>query len=300
MQKNTAIQLIGYACGAGAGDVGCADGVQVLRQSETFLNLLKQYPSLHWQETIQADDKASSPSEILLPALTRLTQAIVDSQLRQHATITIGGDHSSAIGTWSGVFNTLPKGSRLGLMWVDAHLDAHTEQTTPSDNIHGMPLACLLGHGAASLTSILTSTNKLQAEDVVVIGVRSFEEGEHKLLKELGVRIYYMDEIAQRGFASVFAEGIAHIKRYTRNYGLSIDLDGIDPTQAPGVGIRVEHGIDSNDLLQALLTLQDDTALIAAEIVEFNPHWDSVDGKTEKLLVKLIGQFCQIWLTHRC
>jgi arginase len=153
-------------------------------------------------------------------------------------------------------------------------MDSHTFRTTPSRAINGMPLACLLGQGDERLTGIVSSRPKLRPEDVCLIGVRSFESGEQALLRELGVRIYLMQEVRTRGFAEVFDEARLQVRENTAGYGISLDLDVLDPAEEPGVGSPVPGGILRRDMVKALQSLQGDSKLLAMEIVEFNPYRD--------------------------
>jgi len=212
----------------------------------------------------------------------------VASKLNKHVfPVVVGGDHSCAVGTWSGVRAALPPRDELGLIWVDAHMDSHVPDTSPSGALHGMPLACLLGRGPASLTELAGPGPKLSSQHVCLIGVRSFESGEKVLLERLGVRIFYMEEVRARGFDAVWREAVAHVKQGTAGYGISVDLDAIDPNDAPGVGTPEREGISGEDLIRALQTLHGDPKLLAVEIAEYNPHLDR-QRLTLRLLRRLI------------
>jgi arginase len=153
-------------------------------------------------------------------------------------------------------------------------MDSHTFGTSPSKRIHGMPLACLLGVGDRRLTAIAGAGAKLQPQDVCLIGVRSFESEEAALLQELGVRVFFMGEIRQRGLTEVFGEALALVRRNTAGYGISIDLDVLDPVEEPGVGSPVPGGLRRADLTNALHLAHGDDRLLALEIVEYNPYLD--------------------------
>lgn len=153
-------------------------------------------------------------------------------------------------------------------------MDSHTFATTPSGQIHGMPLAALLGHGDAALTAIDGPEPKLRPEHVCLIGVRSFEEGEAALLHRLGVRVFDMAEIRRRGLAEVFDEALAIVRQRTAGFGVSVDLDALDPEEEPGVGTPVPGGLRRAELAAALSQLRGDPAFVAMEIVEYNPRRD--------------------------
>lgn len=150
--------------------------------------------------------------------------------------LVLGGDHSIAIGTLAGVSKHY---KNLGVIWYDAHGDLNTAETSPSGNIHGMPLAASLGYGHELLTNLLGTSPKIKPEHVVIIGARSLDEGERKLIKELGIKVFTMHEIDRLGMTKVMEETIEYLKDHTDGVHLSLDLDGLDPNDAPGVGTPV-------------------------------------------------------------
>jgi arginase len=217
----------------------------------------------------------------------RLAQASRTALQRGRLPVIIGGDHSCAVGTWSGVADALKDRGNLGLIWIDAHLDAHTPDTSESQHPHGMPLAALLGHGDTALTHTLGWQGKLKPQQVVVIGARSYESGEHALLQQLGVRVMDMQEIEARGFAACFEEALHIVNTGTTAYGITFDVDGLDPQDAPGVGTPVERGIRLHNAVTALRTCVHDPRLAAFELVEYNPELDQ-DGITARACQALI------------
>lgn len=267
--------VIGVANGYGAGDPACQDGPEVLRALRFLADLGAAGSRFRWDEPIRIaqpvpDDALDAVENIATQLADR-----VDAHLRRgDFPLVIGGDHSCAIGTWSGVKRALGTDARLGLIWIDAHMDSHTFGSSRSKHIHGMPLACLLGYGDARLTGIAGAGPKLRPEDVCLIGVRSFESEEYVLLKKLGVRVYFMHEVRRRGLQDVFAEARDLVCRHTAGYGVSIDLDALDPAEEPGVGTPVPGGLLRKDLTGALVRVHGDEKLLALEIVEYNPYLD--------------------------
>jgi arginase len=150
--------------------------------------------------------------------------------------IVVGGDHSCAIGTWSGVHSFLGAGPAPGLLWLDAQMDSHTPETTYSGAIHGMPLACLLGVGDKRLVEVGGAGPKLRPEHTVLLGVRSYELEEAELLQRLGVREMAAPELSRRGFETCFAEALDIVHRAACGFGIRIDLDVFEPRRVPGVG----------------------------------------------------------------
>ena len=199
----------------------------------------------------------------------------------------IGGDHSCAIGTWSAVAHANRLRGDIGLIWIDAHMDSHTYLTSVSQNIHGMPVASLLGEGDQSLSQILDSYPKLKPQNLCIIGLRSYEAGEAALLKRLGVKLFLMDDVRKRNFQTVFLEAWQQVSYTSCGVGLSIDMDGIDPFDAPGVGSPESDGLSGADLVSELTHFFLTHSLLGLEIAEFNPMMDQ-KGKTAQLLVDLI------------
>jgi arginase len=199
--------------------------------------------------------------------------------------LVLGGDHSCAIGTWKGIARALAPRGPLGLVWLDAHLDAHTPATTPSGMLHGMPVACLLGHGDPRLA--LDRRQALDPRRICMVGARSFEAEEAALLNRLGVRVFPMRELKRRGLGEVMEEALAIARDGAGGYGVSLDLDALDPRDAPGVGIAVRGGIRASELRRALARLGRDPALGALEIAEYNPYCDR-NGVTARLVAEII------------
>jgi arginase len=199
--------------------------------------------------------------------------------------LVLGGDHSIAIGTLAGVSKHY---QNLGVIWYDAHGDLNTADTSPSGNIHGMPLAASLGIGHRSLTDIAGYAPKVKPENVVIIGARSLDEGEKILIKEKGIKVYTMHEIDRLGMAKVIEETITYLKGRTDGVHLSLDLDGLDPNDAPGVGTPVMGGISYRESHLAMEMLEEAQIITSAEFVEVNPILDE-KNKTARVAVELMG-----------
>lgn len=267
------IIVIGAASGAGAPDPATAEGPDALRRYHVFHDSPLQH--VEWDAILRVPRGAGDTPLHAVAALdTRLAAEVEHTLSAGHFPLVVGGDHSCAIGTWSGVHRVLASTGPLGLIWIDAHMDSHTFATTPSGQIHGMPLAVLLGHGEAALTAIEGTEAKLRPEHVCLIGVRSYEAGEAALLHRLGVRVFDMDEVRRRGLAAVFDEALAIVRNGTAGFGVSVDLDALDPEEEPGVGTPVPGGLRRAELAEALSRMRDDPAFVAMEIVEYNPCRD--------------------------
>ncbi|MED4206840.1 arginase [Neobacillus mesonae] len=199
--------------------------------------------------------------------------------------LVLGGDHSIAIGTLAGVAKHY---KNLGVIWYDAHGDLNTSETSPSGNIHGMPLAVSVGLGHELLTDIGGYSPKIRPEHVVIIGARSLDEGERILIKEKGIKVYSMHEIDRMGMAKVMEETIAYLKDKTDGVHLSLDLDGLDPSECPGVGTPVMGGISYRESHLAMEMLEEAKLITSAEFVEVNPILDE-KNKTASIAVGLMG-----------
>ncbi|MCD6055303.1 MAG: rocF [Gammaproteobacteria bacterium] len=277
------VYLLGAAWGLGAKHQGCAQGPFYLQESHLFLKQLKM--NAPWQ-IISPDPAAGDVFDQVQEGCYRLSQLTSHCVTHQQPFVTIGGDHSCAIGTWYGALKALSPSTEMGLLWIDAHMDSHTLETSVSHRIHGMPLACLLGYGDKRLIHLNTS-RVLNPKQVCLVGVRSFESGEALLLQRLGVRIFKMDEINSRGLKAVLSEAIAIVKQNNAAYGISVDLDAFDPLEVPGVGSPEEGGLDLKTCCDILLQCRYDPHLLGLEIAEYNPDFDK-DNLTQTAIIDLI------------
>ncbi|WLD93570.1 arginase [Alkalihalobacillus sp. AL-G] len=199
--------------------------------------------------------------------------------------LVLGGDHSIAIGSLTGIAK---HHENLGVIWYDAHGDLNTGDTSPSGNIHGMPLAVSIGIGDEKLTKIGGYSPKIKPENIVIIGARSLDEGERELIREKGIKVYTMHEIDKMGMTKVMQEAIEYVSNGTDGVHLSLDLDGLDPAEAPGVGTPVLGGISYRESHLAMEMLADADILTSAEFVEVNPILDD-KNKTATVAVGLVG-----------
>lgn len=288
MKNGKTLQLFAYASGIAAAQEGSAKGPLLLQQSDYFSRLKQDGVNYQWQATIQTQKKtATSKREVVADVCTQLAEKIAPTVQQKLPFAVFGGDHTCAIGTWSGVAFARRNQGPLGLIWIDAHMDSHTPQSSISGNIHGMPVASLLGYGDPSLTGILDNLPKIKPENLCLIGVRSFEDAEAELLKRLNVRVFFMSEVKQRGLDAVLQEAIEIVSQRTSGFGVSIDIDSIDPSDAPATGAVEPDGLRAKELCNALRMLANNPDLLGFEIVEFDPSHD-IENKTEKLIPELV------------
>ncbi len=194
---------------------------------------------------------------------------------RGHFPLVLGGDHSIAAGTVSGIAAFCRReGKRLGLLWVDAHGDINTPESSPSGNVHGMPVAALLGHGPGALTGIGGKSPKVDPANVALVGIRSLDDGEKRRLKETGVQVHTMSDIDRHGVHRVMKKALARVTAGTDCVHVSFDLDAVDPTVAPGVGTPVKGGLDYREAHLIMELLHDSGVMTSLELVEVNPILD--------------------------
>ncbi len=202
----------------------------------------------------------------------RKIERVID---RGHFPLILGGDHSIAIGTVSGIAAVCRReGKRLGLLWVDAHGDINTPESSPSGNIHGMPVAALLGFGHDKLTGIGGRHRKVDPANVAMVGIRSLDEGEKRRLKQTGVQVHTMADIDRHGIHRVMKKALARVTDGTDYVHVSFDLDAVDPTVAPGVGTPVKGGLDYREAHLIMELLHDSGVMTSLELVEVNPILD--------------------------
>ncbi|MGD6796331.1 arginase [Metabacillus indicus] len=218
-------------------------------------------------------------------ASVKLSDQVDDAIKSGSFPLVFGGDHSIAIGTLAGVSKHY---ENLGVIWYDAHGDLNTGETSPSGNIHGMPLAVSIGIGDEALTRIGGYTPKVKPENIVIIGARSLDQGEKELIKEKGIKVYTMHEIDRLGMTKVMEETIEYLKERADGVHLSLDLDGLDPHDAPGVGTPVIGGISYRESHLAMEMLAESEIITSAEFVEVNPILDE-KNKTATVAVALMG-----------
>ena len=201
--------------------------------------------------------------------------------------LVLGGDHSVAAGTVAGVAEFYRKQQhRIGLIWIDAHADINTPETSPSGNVHGMPLAAILGLGPAELANIFNFFPKVQRENCVLIGVRDVDAREKENIRKAGIEAYTMRDIDERGMRTVIEEALRIAGRGTAGYHVSLDMDWIDPEDAPGVGTPVRGGASYREAHLAMEIIADHGRMVSFEIVEVNPVIDE-HNRTANLAVEL-------------
>lgn len=219
---------------------------------------------------------------------TRTADAVLKTLEEGMTPVVLGGDHSLAVGSISGVSEFFRRrGQSIGVLWIDAHSDINTPETSPSGNVHGMPLAALLGLGPEALSTLYGYSPKIAPENTVLVGVRDIDAAERANIRRAGVaEVYTMRDIDERGMRAVMEEALRAAGRGTAGYHVSLDMDWIDPEDAPGVGTPVRGGATYREAHLAMEILADHGRLLSFEIVEVNPVIDE-HNRTADLAVEL-------------
>lgn len=282
--------MVAAACGWGATTHTTEDGPAFFLASEEFKHskcsslkhqILPAAISIHETNKISNAERA----HLVYNFNYRLANKVSFLVKHKKFPIVLGGDHSIAIGTWAGLVNAHEMLGNFGLIWVDAHLDAHTPNTSISKSPHGMPAAFLLNQ-CDGLWKI-NNQSILKPEHLIYIGARDFEPAEQKLLNKLGVKIYYIEDVNRLGINHIMQETISYFEKHVAGFGISIDLDAFDPEYTPATGTPVTGGLDLEEFIPSLKILSQHSMLCGAEIVEFDPSFE-VENKTIKAIVKLL------------
>jgi arginase len=202
--------------------------------------------------------------------------------------LVLGGDHSIAVGTVSGASRYFHRRrEKLGLIWIDAHTDMNTPESSPSGNVHGMPLACCVGQGPKELTNIFGYCPKVNPTNVALVGIRSVDGPERNIVQHSGVHAFTMRDIDERGMRAVFEAAIRVAGEGTAGIHVSLDMDAVDPQEAPGVGTPVQGGITYREAHLAMEMLGDTGRVTSMDVVEVNPVIDDAN-RTAILAVELV------------
>ncbi len=287
------LAIIGMPMDLGQTRRGVDMGPSAIRYAGVYERLKNLFDEVHdygdipiGRPEVEIDPVTNLRNLHLIAEKTELLANEVDKAITANSfPLVFGGDHSIAIGTLAGVAKHY---QNLGVIWYDAHGDLNTGETSPTGNIHGMPLAASLGLGHPLLTNVGGYAPKIKAENIVIIGARSLDEGERELIKEKGIKVYTMHELDRLGMTKVMEETIQYLKERTDGVHLSLDLDGLDPHDAPGVGTPVNGGISYRESHLAMEMLAEAQIITSAEFVEVNPMLDD-KNRTATVAVALMG-----------
>ena len=202
--------------------------------------------------------------------------------------LVLGGDHSIAAGVAAGVANYFRKEKKqIGYLWLDAHGDMNTPESSPSGNVHGMPLAAIMGYGAPELVDLLGFKPKAEPGNIVIVGARDLDAQERKIVKRSGIHVFTMRDIDERGMREVMADALKYAMDDTAGIAVSLDMDFVDPADAPGVGTPVRGGVTYREAHLAMEMISDSESMVSLEVVEINPILDE-HNRTALLGVELV------------
>ena len=202
--------------------------------------------------------------------------------------LVLGGDHSIAAGVAAGVANYFRKEKKqIGYLWLDAHGDMNTPESSPSGNVHGMPLAAIMGYGAPELVDLLGFKPKAEPGNIVIVGARDLDAQERKIVKKSGIHVFTMRDIDERGMREVMSDALKYAMDDTAGIAVSLDMDFVDPSDAPGVGTPVRGGVTYREAHLAMEMIADTESMVSLEVVEINPILDE-HNRTALLGVELV------------
>jgi arginase len=256
---------------------------QLGRQVEDIGNVVVPQP----EEKPYGEKRARYLDEIAeaCKGLAEMVKKTLDEDL---VPLVLGGDHSIAVGTTAGTAAHFNKESkRAGVIWLDAHGDMNTPESSPSGNVHGMPLASIMGYGPPELTELAGIKPMVEPRNVALVGIRDLDAKERRLVKESGVHIFTMRDIDERGMREVMADALRFASDDTAGIAVSLDMDFVDPTDAPGVGTPVRGGVTYREAHLALEMIADSRSMVSFELVEINPVID-LHNMTALLGVELV------------
>ena len=239
-------------------------------------------------EEMQVGEKRAKYLQEIAETCQDISKSVEKSLEEGYLPLVLGGDHSIAAGVAAGVASHFRKAKKqIGYVWLDAHGDMNTPETSPSGNIHGMPLATIMGYGAPELVELGGFKPKAEPGNIVIVGARDLDAPERKIAKKSGVHVLTMRDIDERGMREVMSEALKYAMDDTEGVAVSLDMDFVDPSDAPGVGTPVRGGVTYREAHLAMEMIADSEAMASFEIVEINPVIDE-HNRTALLGVELV------------
>jgi arginase len=290
--KNMHLRVIGVPMDLGADRRGVDIGASAIRYAGLNDQLRRLDTQVHDIGNIVVPQPESQPIgnphvkylEPIVKVAEELADIVTAALHENEFPLILGGDHSIALGSVTGVTRVHKD---ISLLWIDAHADFNTEETTPSGNIHGMILAALAGLGNSRLTGIGGWAPKLDTQRIVIVGARDLDHGERELLRTHHIHVFTMSDIDHRGISDVMRQALAIAGKANDGIHLSLDMDALDPEHAPGVGTPVRGGLTYREAHLAMELIADSGRLVAMDIVEVNPILDR-ENATALLAVELV------------
>jgi arginase len=294
--RQSHIAVIGVPMDLGAGRRGVDMGPSAMRIARLYDRLTELGYGVEDLGNIAVDQPESLPTgrenarylPQIVQTCARLAVMVEGVADRELVPLVLGGDHSIAVGTIAGMSRHFAKSQqKLGVIWIDAHADMNTPESSPSGNVHGMPLACCIGAGPQELTALAGHVPMVSPQNVAIVGLRSIDELERLNVRGTGVNAFTMRDIDERGMRAVVQQAIEAASAGTAGFHVSFDMDSVDPVEAPGVGTPVPGGLTYREAHLAMELIGDSGRMTSIELVEVNPVMD-VANRTAQLAVELI------------
>ncbi|MDR2008382.1 MAG: arginase [Alphaproteobacteria bacterium] len=276
--NKTNYQIYGIASGIAAEKYGAQLGVWDMYYSLPNIN--------QHMENIFCSDSNKTKLDVITdiaPLYQQVNAKVVSNYVAGDKYLFFTGDHANGVATWSSISNAVQK--NMGLIWIDAHLDCHTPESSDSKNVHGMPVAHLMGYGDSRLSSLIK--HKFKPQNIAYIATRDFEEAELDFVNKHGIKVFFMKDINTENVNAVFAEAIAHVSQNVDYFGISLDIDSMSPEFAPGTGCYNPNGLDSAWVLENIKAASNHEKFLGLEITEYNPLLDE-NRKTFKVIMDIV------------
>ncbi|MEO5922701.1 MAG: arginase [Bryobacteraceae bacterium] len=289
--RQSHIAVIGAPMDLGAGRRGVDMGPSALRIARLYDRLTELGYVVEDLGNVAVDQPESLPSgadnarylKQIAHTCARLADMVEQAIERSTVPVVLGGDHSIAVGTIAG----LARKKKIGVIWIDAHADMNTPESSPSGNVHGMPLACCIGKGPVELTGLAGHVPMVNPANVAIVGLRSVDEMERLNVRGTGVHAFTMRDIDELGMPAVIRQAMHVASEGTDGFHVSFDMDSVDPVEAPGVGTPVPGGLTYREAHLAMELICDSRLMTSVEVVEVNPVMD-VANRTALLAVELV------------
>lgn len=288
---NKTVRIIGMPFDMGASQFGARLGPEAIR----LAGLNKALKNLGYQVNDQGNlqirigyepivENNLKNYELVKEAMGILAKEVYQGLVEEEFPLIIGGDHSQVFGSMKGLLKAY---DNPGIIYFDAHADINTEKTSLTGNMHGMPIAFLIGEGYEEMTKVFEDKNYLKPENIVYIGLRDLDPGEIEIIRDLGIKAYSVDDIDRLGLKTVMDESISYIDERADQVHISFDVDCLDPNIAPGTGVKVSGGLTFREAKTALMMASKLEKIVSAEFVEVNPLLDK-ENLTGEIAVSLI------------
>lgn len=288
------ITVIGVPLCLGSGKEGAQDGPEAFRATGVMSKLRTEGVEIIDKGDIHIDKvseqmmyrshKKMKYADVVVDTCNRLAVEVAEAIGRGELPIIVGGDHSIAVGSAAGA--AIACDGDLGVVWIDAHGDINTSETSPSGNMHGMPLAALMGFGDPMWVDVGREGAKVRCENVVLAAIRSLDQGEMDLIKRESLNVIYMDEITRSGIDASQSR-LSKVTKKVKNVHLSVDIDALDAQLVPGTGTPVENGLTVDQLYKLIRVVMDSGKVKSIDLVELNPRLDKDNNRTVKLCAEL-------------